>query len=221
MKKTMEFIMKYKLIVLSLLIVLTIILMALLILEISKTADVNKKENKLKEQFETFIVYLKSGESFDANMMFELNSKNEKSPTYKKEAELNELLNAGYITYIQSTEYKLDYYKKFDVEILKIKNIDDQAATLTVRAKRPDYIKHSNDCDIENIDNPNYNFSQAFIEKINSDKAIYITDDYDIDFVKVNDVWKIIYSEQTKEMLYGKSSEPEEINDETYYEEYN
>lgn len=206
MNKIIRIIMKYKIIALIICSILLIILMSLLFSEISKSIDVSKREKILKSDFLNFTTMFKEGKSFEANMMFEENSKNEKLINLNKAPEKSKMLGIGYVEYIQTTDYMLEYFKKFDIKISKIKQMDNEKAVIIVRAKRPDYLKHMAQCDSENVDNPNYNFNKAFIEKINSNKVEYITGDFEISLLKSAGSWKVMYSDQMKEMLYGKSA---------------
>ncbi len=201
----MKFIMKYKVIILSILLVLGISLIFLLISEISKSIDISRRKKVLKSDFETFITNVKAGKDFDANMMFEENAKNRVLRGYSEAPAKSEMLEIGYVEYIQNTEYMLEYYKKFDIKKVKVKKLTENEATLTVEASRPNYLKHMDECDAENVDNPNYDFNKEFIKKINSDKVEYIDGEFEISFSKTDGVWKIMYSDNIKEMLYGKS----------------
>lgn len=206
----MKYIIEHRTVILIILVILLSILICFLASEVSNLIDVKKKEKVLKTDFESFIAMVKTGDTFNANMMFEENSKNNLLKYYTTAPDKSKILEVGYVEYIQRTDYMLEYYKKFKIKILKVKELKSDTAKITVRAERPDYLKHMDECDAENVDNPDYNFNKAFIEKINSDKVKFITGEFEINFVKVDGNWRLTYSDQMKEMLYGVSETDEQ-----------
>lgn len=202
----MNFLIKNKKIILIVFFVIIIILIYFIVSGIINNLEHWKKGKVLKTNFVEFMTDLKNGDSFKASMMFIDNYNNSELAQLSKAPEKSERIDRGYLEYISDTDYMIEYYKNFDVKILKVKNIEYNKAVLTIKATRPNYLKVLNECIIEQENTQDYKFNSEFISKINSKKMEKIVGTYDINFERVSEnIWKLVYNEQMKEMLYGET----------------
>lgn len=191
-----------KKILIGILICLLIVIIGMFILLL--VVNGNNKEKLSNIIFEKLQIIVK-GDTLQANMNFidnyENNSINKTYVNLSKE----ELVDNGYMEYIQSTDYMLKFYSTLKFSNIKLIEENDDIIKFNVHVKRPNLMNIMNECDEENVDNPNYNFNETFINKIDSEKFKYEENSYEIIAHKVKNDIKFEYDDNFKNMLYSEN----------------
>ena len=184
-----------------LVIILLLIFTVILIINGIKS-NAHKKE--LREDIYSKLELIIKGNVLEANMNFIDNYKNtDINKTYKNLSE-EELIEKGYVEYIQDTDYKIEFYSKITIDDISILEEKEQKINIKIVVKRPNLYKIMDECDLENKDNPNYDFNSEIINKIKGNTFDYENKNYEITVYKLDDDIKFEYTDTFIEMIYGE-----------------
>ena len=184
-----------------LVIILLLIFTVILIINGIKS-NAHKKE--LREDIYSKLELIIKGNVLEANMNFIDNYKNtDINKTYKNLSE-EELIEKGYVEYIQDTDYKIEFYSKITIDDISILEEKEQKINIKIVVKRPNLYKIMDECDLENKDNPNYDFNSEIINKIKGNTFDYENKNYEITVYKLDDDIKFEYTDTFIEMIDGE-----------------
>lgn len=186
-------------------IVLIIIIISIILVAFGVTVNYIEKSNKDKQIsiIEEKLQVVVSGNYLEANFEFIDNYNNKRISKNYLNMSNDELLNNGYVEYIQSADYMVEFYNKIIIQEVSIKEEADDEVICIINVKRPNLLEIMNECDNENIDNENYNFNETFIEKLKSNNFKYYEENYEITLKKLEEQIKFKYDDNFKAMLYG------------------
>lgn len=183
--------------------IIVLISMIFIILGVGIICKNKVEENKTIEQISNKFDLILSGNSLEANFEFVDNYNNKNISKSYLNMTNEELLENGYIEYIQSTDYMIKFYSKILIQEVSIKEETDDKIICIVSVKRPNSLEIMNECDTENINNENYDFNSTFINKLESGDYKNYEETVEIIVKKVNDELKFKYDESFKILLYG------------------
>lgn len=190
----------------GLLVCIVIVVLAIFtVILIINTNDLAKQKKayckKVYDEMELII----AGKALEANMSFIDNYENKEINKTYMNLSREELLDKGYMEYIQQTDYMIEFYTKIVVSNVEYVTDDKETIKFNVTAKRPNLLKIMNECDTENVDNDNYDFNKTFIEKMQNNKFEYEEGTYEIiGHIEDNDI-KFEYTENFKNLLYSEN----------------
>ena len=175
------------------------------ILVINANSSASNKEELCREINNMLDIIIK-GNNLEANMNFIDNYKNKEINKTYMNLSNEELLEKGYIEYIQSTDYMVEFYSKIVINEVKLLKEDENRFEFVINVKRPNLLNVMNECDNENAENANYDFNKEFINKMKTNDFEYEEGEYNIIVHNIDNNLKFEYTEEFKNMLYSENN---------------
>lgn len=186
-------------------IVLIIIIFSILLVIFGISINYADKSNNIEliNIIEEKLKIIVSGNSLEANFEFIDNFNNKRISKNYLNMSNQELTENGYVEYIQSSEYMVEFYSKIKIKEISIKRETDNEIVCVINVNRPNLLEIMDECDKENIDNENYNFNETFINKLRTNNFKCYEETYEIILKKLDKQIKFKYDDNFKAMLYG------------------
>lgn len=162
----------------------------------------NVKANKKRDDIMEKLNFVLSSDPVQANFEFIDNYNNKRIVNNYINLSYEELINNGYVEYIQSSDYMVSFYSKIQIIGVDIKEETDSSIVCLVKVNRPNLFEIMNECDNENIDNTDYDFDSVFIDKMEKDTFNRYEETIEITIKKVGEELKFKYDDNFKTMLY-------------------
>ena len=180
--------------VLAVIVLLVIFIFTLIVNQYKYSSYKSKLCDKVYDKIQLII----QGDSLEANMQFIDNHGNNHINNVYINLSKTELIEKGYVEYIQSSDYMIEFYKKITINDIEYIEETEESITFKVNVRRPNLNDLINQCNYESIE-----FNEEFIDKLNSDELEHEEGSYNIIVHKVDNDIKFEYTDEFAEMLYS------------------